>query len=68
MQLQDLPAKIRRHILRSVTWTGIDAALPSEISLRHLILQLNRIGGRMERRWGERVRLDWKWRGRSPRS
>jgi hypothetical protein len=45
MQLQDLPTKISRRILRSVTWTGIDAALPSQI-LRHLIVQLNRIGGR----------------------
>jgi len=46
MQLQDLPAKISQRIVRSVTWTGVDAALPSHISLRYLIVQLNRIGGR----------------------
>jgi hypothetical protein len=46
MQLQDLPTKVSRRILRSVTWTGIEAALPSRILLRHFVVQLNRIGGR----------------------
>ena len=46
MQLQDLPTKVSRRILRSVTWTGIDAAFPSRILLRHLVVQLNRIGER----------------------
>ena len=46
MQLQDLPAKIGHRILRSVTWTGVDARSPRHILLRHAVMQLNRIGGR----------------------
>jgi hypothetical protein len=46
VRLQDLPTKVSRRILRSVTWTGVDAALPSHILLRRAIVQLNRIGGR----------------------
>jgi hypothetical protein len=65
MRLQDLPDKISRRIIRSVIWTGVDDASPSRISLRRLIVLLNRIGGRAERRWRGRVRVDWKWRGRS---
>jgi hypothetical protein len=46
VRLQDLPKKVSRRILRSVTWTGVDAALPSQILLRHVIVQLNRISVR----------------------
>jgi hypothetical protein len=46
VRLQDLPKKVSRRILRSVTWTGVDAALPAHSLLRHLVVQLNRIGGR----------------------
>jgi hypothetical protein len=45
-RLQDLPTKVSRGILRSVTWTGVDAALPIHILLRRLIVQLNRMVGR----------------------
>jgi hypothetical protein len=57
MQVQDLPAKISQRILRSVTWTGIDAALPGHISLRYLIARLNRIGGRASTLRAAAVRL-----------
>ena len=45
MQLEDLPTKISQRILKSVTWTGVDAELPGHVLRRHLIVHLSRIGG-----------------------
>ena len=57
MQLQDLPTKISQRILRSITWTGVDADLPGHVLRRHLIVQLSRIGGRVSNLRAAVVRL-----------
>jgi DNA-binding transcriptional regulator PaaX len=57
MQLEDLPTKISQRILRSVTWTGVDAELPGHIWRRHLIVQLSRIGGRVSNLRAAVIRL-----------
>jgi hypothetical protein len=45
--LQDLPKRMSRRLLRSVTWTEIDAAFFAEIPLSTLPGRVARLGRRL---------------------
>ena len=59
--LQDLPSKTSRRLLKSVTWTEVDAASPAYSPLRDLV-------GRVARRGQHLVNLRAAiaWLGRRP--
>jgi hypothetical protein len=44
MLLQDLPAKTLHHLLKSVTWTEVDAALPIKNQLYRFVSRIARPG------------------------
>ena len=48
--LQDLPTKTLRHLYKSITWTDVDAAVPSTKPLRRLVGRIAHPG-----RWVLRV-------------
>jgi hypothetical protein len=45
--LQDLPKRISRPLLRSVTWTEVDAVLAAEVPLSTLRGRFARLGRRL---------------------
>jgi hypothetical protein len=45
--LQDLPKRMSRRLLRSVTWTEIDAVVAAEIPLNVLPGRVARLGRRL---------------------
>jgi hypothetical protein len=49
--LQDLPAKTLHHLLKSVTWTEVDAAFPIKNPLRRFVgrirTAIDRLRGRV---------------------
>jgi hypothetical protein len=47
VRLQDLPSKTSHRLLRSVTWTGIDAGFTAHIPLRQLFRRIARLGQRL---------------------
>ena len=47
MLLQDLPAKTFHHLLKSVTWTEVDAAFPIKKALRRFVGRIGQPGRRV---------------------